>query len=158
MIHIVKGFSVVSEAEADFFFFNSLTSSHGEGNGNPLQCSCLENPRESRAWWAAVCGVAQTRTRLKWLSSNSTLLRHFFRSEFSFSQLSFLLICSSPYPSWAVVGLDWGMCWSLHRNRVSYLCSFNPCSPPDLAVSRHVLWLFVNSIQAAHGPPVSPSR
>ena len=36
-----------------------------EGNGNPLQCSCLENPRDSRAWWAAIYGVAQSRTRLK---------------------------------------------------------------------------------------------
>ena len=37
----------------------------GEGNGNPLQCSCLENPREGRAWWAGVYGVAQSQTRLK---------------------------------------------------------------------------------------------
>ena len=37
----------------------------GEGNGNPLQCSCLENPRDGGAWWAAVCGVAQSRIRLK---------------------------------------------------------------------------------------------
>ena len=37
----------------------------GEGNGNPLQCSCLENPRDGRAWWASVYGVAQSRTRLK---------------------------------------------------------------------------------------------
>ena len=44
----------------------------GEGNGNPLQCSCLENPRDEGAWWAAVCGVAQSRTRLKWLSSSSS--------------------------------------------------------------------------------------
>ena len=43
----------------------------GEGNGNPLQCSCLENPREGGAWWAAVYGVAQSRTRLKRLSSSS---------------------------------------------------------------------------------------
>ena len=41
----------------------------GEGNGNPLQCSCLENPRDRGAWWAAVYGVAQSRTRLKRLSS-----------------------------------------------------------------------------------------
>ena len=41
----------------------------GEGNGNPLQCSCLENPRDRGVWWAAVYGVAQSRTRLKWLSS-----------------------------------------------------------------------------------------
>ena len=44
----------------------------GEGNGNPLQCSCLENPRDSGAWWAAVYGVAQSRTRLKRLSSSSS--------------------------------------------------------------------------------------
>ena len=43
-----------------------------EGNGNPLQCSCLENPRDSGAWWAAVYGVAQSRTRLKRLSSSSS--------------------------------------------------------------------------------------
>ena len=42
----------------------------GEGNGNPLQYSCLENPRDGKAWWAAVSGVAQSRTRLKRLSSS----------------------------------------------------------------------------------------
>ena len=42
----------------------------GEGGGNPLQCSCLENPRDRGAWWAAVYGVAQSRTRLKGLSSS----------------------------------------------------------------------------------------
>ena len=44
----------------------------GEGNGNPLQYSCLENPRDRGAWWAAICGVAQSRTRLMWLSSSSS--------------------------------------------------------------------------------------
>ena len=44
----------------------------GEGNGNPLQCSCLENPRDRGAWWAAVYGVAQSRARLKRLSSSSS--------------------------------------------------------------------------------------
>ena len=44
----------------------------GEGNGNPLQCSCLENPRDGGAWWAAAYGVAQSRTRLKRLSSSSS--------------------------------------------------------------------------------------
>ena len=43
----------------------------GEGNGNPLQCSCLENPRNGGAWWAAVYGVAQSRTWLKRLSSST---------------------------------------------------------------------------------------
>ena len=46
----------------------------GEGNGNPLQCSCLENPRDGGAWWAAVSGVAQSRTQLKRLSSSSGLI------------------------------------------------------------------------------------
>ena len=49
--------------------FHFSLSCTGEGNGNPLQCSCLENPRDGGAWWAAVQGVAQSRTRLKRLSS-----------------------------------------------------------------------------------------
>ena len=48
--------------------FHFSLSCIGEGNGNPLQCSCLENPRDREAWWAAVYGVTQSRTRLKWLS------------------------------------------------------------------------------------------
>ena len=43
----------------------SIRNRFGEGNGNPLQCSCLENPRDGGAWWAAVYGVAQSWTRLK---------------------------------------------------------------------------------------------
>ena len=45
----------------------------GEGNGNPLQCSCLENPRDGGAWGAAIYGVAQSWTRLKRLSSSSSI-------------------------------------------------------------------------------------
>ena len=55
----------------DFTFHFSL-SWIGEGNGNPLQCSCLENPRDGGAWWAAVYGVSQSWTRLKRLSSSSS--------------------------------------------------------------------------------------
>ena len=44
----------------------------GEGNSNPLHCSCLENPRDGGAWWAAVYGVAQSQTRLKRLNSSSS--------------------------------------------------------------------------------------
>ena len=51
--------------------FHFSLSCIGEGNGNPLQCSCLENPRDGGAWWVAVYGVAQSRTRLKRLSSSS---------------------------------------------------------------------------------------
>ena len=54
--------------------FNFTLSCIGEGNGNPLQCSCLENPRDGGAWKAAVYGVAQSRTRLKRLSSSSMIV------------------------------------------------------------------------------------
>ena len=52
--------------------FHFSLSCIGEGNGNPLQCSCLENPRDEGAWWAVVYGVVQSRTRLKRLSSSSS--------------------------------------------------------------------------------------
>ena len=52
--------------------FHLSLSCIGEGDGNPLQCSCLENPRDGVASWAAVCGVAQSQTRLKRLSSSSS--------------------------------------------------------------------------------------
>ena len=57
------------------FLYNLMEfrkEAEGEGNGNPLQYSCLENPRDGGAWWAAVYGVAQSRTRLKQLSSSSS--------------------------------------------------------------------------------------
>ena len=63
--------SLESDTTARLQFHFSL-SCIGEGNGNPLQCSCLENPRDGGAWWAAVYGVAQGRTRLKRLSSSSS--------------------------------------------------------------------------------------
>ena len=52
--------------------FHFSLSCIGEGNGNPFQCSCLENPGDGGAWWAAVYGVAQSQTRLKHLSSSSS--------------------------------------------------------------------------------------
>ena len=52
------------------FHFSLLCT--GEGNGNPLQCFCLENPRDGGAWWAAVYGVAQSLTQLKRLGSSSS--------------------------------------------------------------------------------------
>ena len=54
--------------------FHFSLSCFGEGNGNPLQCSCLENPRDGGAWWAAVSGVAKSRTQLNRLSSSSSIL------------------------------------------------------------------------------------
>ena len=52
--------------------FHFSLSCIGEGNGNSLQCSCLENPRDGRAWWAAIYGIAQSQTWLKRLSSSNS--------------------------------------------------------------------------------------
>ena len=61
----------VTEGQTWLSFHFSL-SCIGEGNGNPLQCSCLESPRYGGAWWAAIYGVTQSRTRLKWLSNSNS--------------------------------------------------------------------------------------
>ena len=54
----------------EWLHFHFSLSCIGEGNGNPLQCSCLESTRDGGAWWAAIYGVAQSQTQLKWLSSS----------------------------------------------------------------------------------------
>ena len=86
--------------------FHFSLSCIGEGNGNPLQCSCLENPRDRGAWWAAIYGVAQSRTRLKQLSSSSS-------SSMYIKKRKIFIIISTSYNSenwiesgWSVVRLD----------------------------------------------------
>ena len=67
------GYSLWGREESDTterLHFHFSLSCIGEGNGNPLQCSCLENPRDRGGWWAAIYGVAQSQTWLKWLSSS----------------------------------------------------------------------------------------
>ena len=59
---------------------------HSNSYGNPLQCSCLENPRDGGAWWAAFYGVAQSRTRLKWLSSSSSNSKTAKKSRWGFHE------------------------------------------------------------------------
>ena len=69
------GYSPRGREESDTterLHFHFSLSCIGEGNGNPLECSCLENPRDGGAWWAVVYGVAQSRTQLKRLSSSSS--------------------------------------------------------------------------------------
>ena len=61
-----------SQTLTERLHFHFSLSCIGEGNGNPLQCSCLEDPRDGAGWWAAVYGVAQSWTRLKRLSSSSS--------------------------------------------------------------------------------------
>ena len=87
--------------------FHFSLSCIGEGNGNPLQCSCLENPRDGEAWWAAVYGVAQSRTRLKWLSSNQP---NACGPEPQLSRVSSFLCCPKDFA-----------CISLHNNLSQFL-------------------------------------
>ena len=75
--------------------FHFSLSCIGQGNGNPLQCSCLENPRDGGAWWAAVYGVTQSWTRLKRLSGSHTLATLQFLKFFSTFMLQILLVFSS---------------------------------------------------------------
>ena len=84
-----------------------FTSCLGEGNGNPLQCSCLENPRDGGAWWAAIYGVAQSRTRLKQLSSNTNResVKHFALSQRLMKIISELGINSSLQGCQVALGL-----------------------------------------------------
>ena len=56
----------------EWLHFHFSLSCIGEGNGKPLKCSCLENPRDGGAWWAAVYGVTESQTRLRRLSSSSS--------------------------------------------------------------------------------------
>ena len=94
----------------------------GEGNGTPLQCSCLENPRDGGAWWAAVCGVAQSRTRLKRLSSSSSSF-HFHQGAlwflFDFCDKSGVICISE------VIDISPG-------NLESSLCNIQPCILHDV--------------------------
>ena len=80
--------------------FHFSLSCIGEENGNPLQCSCLENPRDGGAWWAAVCGVAQSRTRLKRLSNSSSSTKKLL--------VSLLLCIRGQGGSWGVRGMGFG--------------------------------------------------
>ena len=102
--------------------FHFSLSCIGEGNGNPLQCSCLENPRDGGARWAAIYGIARSRTRLKWLSSSSS--PNFSISWSSLWLSSFCKWCSCAFPV-AFTALIQGHPRS-HRRR--WACSGGTCS------------------------------
>ena len=77
--------------------FHFLLSCIGGGDGNPLQCSCLENPRDGGAWWAAVYGVTQSWTRLKRLSSSSSSSSQRWRSSIQSTKTRPGADCSSDH-------------------------------------------------------------
>ena len=90
-----------------------FSSSHawiGEGNGNPHQYSCLENPMDGGAWWAAVSGVTQSQTRLKWLSSSSSIL---LSIAVVVQLLSHVWLFVTPWTAACQASLSFCISWSL---------------------------------------------
>ena len=112
-----------------------------EGNSNPLQCSCLENPRGGGAWWAAVYGVAQSWTQLKWLSSICILIVYMYQFQSPSSSHS------TPFfpPVWACA------------QSCPILCSSMDCSPPGSSVlgiflARMLQWVTISSSRGSSQP------
>ena len=87
------GCSPLGSVELDtteWLHFHFSLSCIGGGNGNPLQCSCLENPGDGGAWWAAVYGVTQSRTQLKWFSSSSKDLLYSIGDSSQYSVMTYM--------------------------------------------------------------------
>ena len=93
--------SLESDTTERLHFYFSL-SCIGEGNGNPLQCSCLENPRDGGAWWAAVYGVAQSQIWLKRRSSSSSSSKVWSSLNIQFSSIQSLSRVRLFVTPWAV--------------------------------------------------------
>ena len=117
----------------------------GEGNGNPLQCSCLENPRDGGAWWATVYGVAQSQTRLKRLSSSS------MSTESVMPSCHFILCCPlfllpSIFPSIrdfsneSVLPIRWPKYWN-------FSCSISPFNDYSRLISFRTDWFDLLAVQ-----------
>ena len=102
------GLLTVGHEERLHFHFS--LSCIGEGNGNPLQCSCLENPRDGGAWWAVIYGVTQSWTRLKQLSSSVLVIAFLPRSKcllFSGLQSASAVILEPKKIKSLTVSTDW---------------------------------------------------
>ena len=113
------GCSLWGRQESDtteWLHFHFSLSCTGEGNGNPLQRFCLENPRDGGAWWAAIYGVTQSRTRLKWLSSSIAHYRVLSR---------FLVLYSRAFL--VIYFIHVRVCWVFS---CPTLCDTIDCSPP----------------------------
>ena len=150
--------------------FHFSLSCNGEGNGNPLQCSCLENPRDSGAWWAAVRGIAQSQTRLEQLSSSSSsslpLCYPLTRSTYTRMQLSppvshhqpqdaqgsianhFVTQPANEQPAICAQGRVWQQTGpgarhtyhTAHNRRTSPPHQKDPCSPYKMHIQNISLW------------------
>ena len=124
----------------------------GEGPGNPLQCSCLENPRDDGAWWAAVSGVAQSRTSLKRLSSSSSSRSSILRPTLAppASPREFSALCLSLSLSLSLS--------SFFLASYTVLFEAEPLSPvPDCEPLEGKDKLFITSVSPSPGTLPSPS-
>ena len=132
--------------------------------GSPLQSSCLENPRDRGAWWAAVYGVAQSRTRLKRLSSSSSLCRweegrELFLCFFLLNCLQLKkFLCSSGIPGWG--GVDIFLSFSLPCRIIIHICfSFSPLVKQSRYSPLVFALIFCSSLcQVVCLPPLSSKR
>ena len=95
----------------EWLHFHFSLSCFGEGNGNPLQCSCLENPRDWGAWWAAIYRVAQSQTRRKRLSSSSS--RNETKTKYIFLIINHSVIAINSFTEIVCYYL-FTYCWRLH--------------------------------------------
>ena len=115
--------------------FHFSLSCIGEGNGNPLQYSCLENPRDRGAWWAAVYGVAQSQTRLKRLSSSSSSSReswwtHWIRWTVIHCLGLATLLPNRPEASWSKRKGELGLAGQATRYFMAPVSFHHPCDSP----------------------------
>jgi len=132
------GYSLWGRLESDTterLDFHFSLSCIGEGNGNPVQCSCLENPRDGGAWWAAVYGVAQSRTLLKRLSSR----RNYFFQHFIlyWTNLLFSHLPSCYLPSSIESGHQHMHCLFL---LMKVMLLFGPCCELNLVPPKSIHW------------------
>ena len=117
--------------------FHFSLSCIGEGNGNPLQCSCLENPREGGAWWAAVYGVAQSWTQLKRLSSSSSSTLSNCSTELAYPSFSFAKLKSWWLCALFVCSLYLSVIVAVQSlSHVQLFCNPMDCSPPGSSVTQ----------------------
>ena len=110
--------------------FHFSLSCIGEGNSNPLQCSCLENPRDGGAWWAAVYGVAQSRTQLKWLGGSSNASGWWCHPAISSSVVPFSS-CPQSLPASGSFSMSQLFPWGSQSIGVSALASVLPVNTQD---------------------------
>ena len=131
--------------------FHFSLSCIGEGNGNPLQCSCPESPRDGGAWWAAIYGVAQSRTQLKWLSSSVQItVRELQKSSVQFSRSVVSLFdpmdCSARLP-----------CPSPTRGAYSNSCPLSQWGHPTISYSVIAFSSCLQSFPASESLQISQS-